>query len=92
MLNARSTLGTAVLRGVYNALGAGAAAFLTCYATTDDAKAALIVAGITALGALGFRGAVEGVSDARRNARGDVRPGDVGGAGGRPNGAISSHG
>ena len=66
------------MRGVYNALGAGAAAFLTCYATTDDVKAAAIVAGITALGALGFRGVIEGVADANRDARGDVLPGDVG--------------
>jgi hypothetical protein len=79
--NAGTTMGTAVLRGLYNALGAGAAAFLTSYAVTDDVKGSLIVAGITALGALGFRGAVEGLADVRRDIRGDVRPGDVGGKG-----------
>jgi hypothetical protein len=78
MLNTGTTMGTAVLRGLYNAVGTGAAAFLTCYATTDDAKTAAIVAGITALGALGFRGGIEGAADAIRDARCDVRPGDVG--------------
>lgn len=77
-MNANTPLGTAVLRGLYNALCTGAVAFLTCYATTDDVKASLIVGGIAALGALGFRGGVEGGLDALRDARGQVLPGDVG--------------
>jgi hypothetical protein len=78
MLNTGTTMGTAVLRGLYNAAGTGAAAFLTCYATTHDIETAAIVAGITALGALGFRSGIEGVADAIRDARGRVLPGDVG--------------
>lgn len=69
---------TALVRGLYAAVGAGLLAFLTCYATTDDAKASAITAGITALGALGFRGGIEGTLDANRDAADKVLPGDVG--------------
>jgi hypothetical protein len=46
-----------IIRSAYNALGAGAAALLTTYAVSQSWEDALIVGGITMLGALGFRGA-----------------------------------
>lgn len=77
MLNFGSTTTTVIARSIYNAIGAGAVALLTTYSVTDSWEDALIVAGITALGALGFRGAGEGLSDIRRDAAGKSLPGDV---------------
>ena len=78
MLNTGSTFGTAVLRGVYLAVGAGGLAFLGAWAATDDLKAPLSAGGIAALTALGFRSGVEGVVDAHRDATGKVLSSDVG--------------
>jgi len=78
LLNANSTGLTVALRALYNAAGAGAVALLTTYSVTDSWEDALIVAAITALGALGFRGGVEGLADMRRDAEGKRLPGDVG--------------
>ena len=74
-----SPMTTALLRGLYQAIGAFALVFLSTWATTDEIKAPVIAGGIAALSALGFRAGVEGAYDAKRAARGDVRPGDVGG-------------
>lgn len=78
MLNSGSTLGTAILRGAYLAVGTFLVGFLPAYAATDDLKGPLIAGGMGALFALGFRGGVEGLSDKSRDERGRVLPGDVG--------------
>jgi hypothetical protein len=78
IMNAGSTQATAILRGLYLAVGTFAATFLSVWGTTDDLKAAAISAGIVGLGALGFRAGVEGISDSKRDAAGAVLPGDVG--------------
>jgi hypothetical protein len=46
-----------IIRSAYNAVGAGAAAFLATYGVTRSWEEALLIGGITLLGALGFRGA-----------------------------------
>ena len=76
-MNIGSTLGTAILRGLYLAIGTGLLSGLITYSTTDDAKAAIITGLITALGALGFRGGGEGMYDASRQKAGDVKASDV---------------
>lgn len=78
MLTLNSPMATALLRGCYQAIGSFALVFLSTWATTDELKAPVIAGGIAALSALGFRAGVEGVADQRRQARGDVRPSDVG--------------
>lgn len=78
ILNARSTTSTAWLRAAGSALLALAGTFLMTYGQTDDLKSSLIVAGTAATIALGWRGGVEGMSDALRDAHGDVKSGDVG--------------
>jgi len=76
-VNIGSTLGTAILRGIYMALGTGLLSGLTTYSTTDDEKAAIITGAITALIALGFRGGGEGLYDANRQRNDDVKASDV---------------
>ena len=76
-MNAGGPLATAILRGLYQALGSGAAVFLITWATTDELKGPLIAGGVAALAALGFRGGVEGAFDQKRNNAGDVRQSDV---------------
>lgn len=71
-------LGTAFLRSAYLAAGMFLIAFLPAWAVTDDLKGPLIAGGMTALGALGFRGLGEGLFDKHRNATGDLRSADVG--------------
>ncbi len=80
-MNTSSTFTTAMLRGLYLAIGAGLSAGLTAYATSDDERAAILTGLITALAALGFRGGVEGGFDARRQANDNVKPSDVNGGG-----------
>lgn len=63
----RDPMTIAVIRGAYTAIGAGALAFLTSLSVGTDARGALIVGGISALGALGFRGGVEGFVDQKRS-------------------------
>lgn len=76
-MNLSTPFGTAILRGAYTALGTGGMTFLVTYAAVDDLRGAIVAGGIAALGALGFR-AGEGRYDAKRQAAGDVKPGDVG--------------
>lgn len=76
-MNAGGPLATAILRGLYQAAGSGAAVFLITWASTDELKGPLIAGGVAALAALGFRGGVEGTFDRRRNDAGDVRQSDV---------------
>lgn len=75
-LTAGSPLATAMLRGVYLALGSFAVAFLPAYAVTDDLKGPLIAGAMAALWALGFQGGM-GQFDANRAARNDIRDSDV---------------
>jgi len=77
-MNLNSPMATAILRSVYLAAGSGALVFLTTYAAVDDLRGAILSGGIAALSALGFRGGLEGRYDARRQASGNVKPGDVG--------------
>ncbi len=77
-MNATTPFSTAIVRGLYNALGAGGVALLTTYQVTHRWEDALIVGGITALGALGFRGGAEGLYDSGRDKAGKVSAGDVG--------------
>lgn len=71
-------LKAAVLRALQVALGAAALSFLGSLQQGQPVRAALIIAGLAALAALGIRGAGEGLYDSRRAAVGDVKPGDVG--------------
>ena len=64
-----STMGTAVLRSAYQAVGSGLAVWLITWGTTDDLRSSLIAGGIAALAALGFRGGFEGGFDANRDAK-----------------------
>lgn len=77
MMNTNNPITTAILRGLYLAVGSGLAVFLSVMQTTDDTKAAAIAGGLSALFALGFRGGVEGTFDQHRNAIGDVKGSDV---------------
>lgn len=77
-MNTRTTLGTAILRGIYLALGTGGATFLVTWGATDNLKGASIAGGIAALSALGFRGGIEGKFDASRDQAGKVLSSDVG--------------
>jgi hypothetical protein len=56
----------AIMRGAYDALGTGAAAFLASYALTNNLRNSLIQGGIMALTSLGFRGGVEGAVDTNK--------------------------
>lgn len=77
-MNTGWTIGTALLRGIYIASGAGLLAFLTVWATTNDLKAPIVAGGVSALTALGFRAGIEGMSDKSRDDKHQVRSSDVG--------------
>lgn len=77
VLNANSTILTALLRGLYVAIVAGLVSGLTVLQTTDDNRAAVITGLLAGLGALTVRGGVEGIADANRQHDGEVKPGDV---------------
>lgn len=77
-MNAGSTFSTALVRSMYLAVGSGLTTFLITWATTDHLKAPVIAGCVSALAALGFRGGIEGLSDSSRDAKGEVKPGDVG--------------
>ena len=77
-MNARTTMGTAILRGLYLAAGSGLLVFLATWATTDELKGPIVAGGISALSALGFRGGIEGKFDAGRDQAGRVLSSDVG--------------
>lgn len=68
----------ALIRGAYLAVGTFLSAFLSALLMDSDVNRAAIVAGVTALGVLGFRGGVEGAYDAHRQKVGDVHESDVG--------------
>ena len=76
-MNTSSTLTTAILRGLYVAVVTGLIAGLTAYQQTDQAKASIITGSLAFLGALGVRGAFEGMIDSARQANGNVSPSDV---------------
>ena len=77
-MNAQSTFGTALLRGIYTAIGTFLVGFLPAWAATDELKGPMIAGGLSALFVLGFRGGVEGRYDAGRSRNLDQKPGDVG--------------
>lgn len=56
----------AIIRGLYTAVGMAALTGLTAFATTNDTRGALITGALAFLGALGFRGGVEGASTRER--------------------------
>ena len=78
LLNANSTMGTAVIRGLWQAVVSGGGTFFVTWGIADDLKSASIAGAVAAFTALGFRGGVEGFSDAGRARRVDQKPGDVG--------------
>lgn len=78
MLNWGSTGMTVVMRSLLNAIGSGVLSFLTTIQVTDNTQDALIVGAITALGALGIRGGIEGGSDIARDRAGTVLASDPG--------------
>lgn len=78
MMTLGSPMTTAILRGLYTALGTGAITFLITWASVDEIKGPIIAGAVAALTALGFRAGGEGLYDTKRAARHDVRPGDVG--------------
>ena len=66
-MNLQSPIVIATIRGLYTALGMAALSWLTVYSTTNgDTKAASITAAFAFLGALGFRGGLEGIYDQGR--------------------------
>jgi hypothetical protein len=67
-LKASSSMTTAILRDIYNAVGTGAASFVVAYGVTDDLKHSLLIATSAALGALGFRAGVCGAADCHSQA------------------------
>ena len=77
-MNAQTTFGTALLRGLYLAVGTFLVGFLPAWAATDNLKGPIIAGGMSALFAMGFRGIAEGKYDAGRAAKVDQKPGDVG--------------
>lgn len=77
MLNAGSTITTALLRGAYTAIVLGLIAGLTALQTTGNTRASVITGILAGLGALGVRGGVEGLADANRQTIGKVLAGDV---------------
>ena len=76
-MNVEGTFTTALLRGLYVAIVAGAIAGLTAYQQNDDEKAAIITGLMAFFGALAMRGGLEGVVDNGRQKRADVKPSDV---------------
>lgn len=78
-MNIGSTLGTAILRGIYMAIGAAAGAAVPVYAVVDTPpwKPVIVAAAGAALVALGFRAGGEGLYDAERQRNDDVKASDV---------------
>ncbi len=77
MMNTSSTMTTAMMRGVYIALGSGLTAGLVAMQQGVDDRGSLIIGLLSGLVALGFRGGGEGVYDTQRDNAGDVRGSDV---------------
>ena len=76
-MNTNSTLTTALLRGLYVAVVAGAIAGLTVYQQTNNGHNAVITGLLSFLGALGVRGGLEGAVDSSRQSAGNVKASDV---------------
>ena len=70
----RDPIVIATIRGLYTAVGMAALMWLTVYSTTNDERASWIAAGLAFLGALGFRGGVEGAIDQRKGPREEEVP------------------
>lgn len=64
----------AIIRGLYTAVGMAALTGLTAFATTNDTRGALITGALAFLGALGFRGGVEGAIDQGKGPRQEESP------------------
>jgi hypothetical protein len=77
VMNAGSPLVAAIMRGAYIAIGSGLLTGLMAAQQGLDDRGAIIVGGISALLALGFRGGIEGAYDMHRDNTGDVRGSDV---------------
>ena len=71
-------LQAALVRALFSAVVAGALAAVAAYSQTQSFNAAIWAFVAAALGALGIRGAAEGVYDGHRAAKGLVHPSDVG--------------
>jgi hypothetical protein len=72
-----SVLQSAIIRGLYLAIGTGLSTALLVWATTDELKP-ILIAGITSgLAVLGFRGGAEGFYDRNRAIEGNMNAGDV---------------
>jgi hypothetical protein len=67
----RDPIVIAIIRGLYTAVGMGSLMWLTVYSATNDTRAAWIAGALAFLGALGFRGGVEGAIDQRKGPRPD---------------------
>jgi hypothetical protein len=76
-MNTSGTFSTAMLRGLYVAIVAGAIAGLTVYQQTNNGHNALITGVLSFLGALGVRGGIEGAVDSSRQSAGAVSSSDV---------------
>ena len=70
-------LSTAIMRGLYTALGTGISTALLTWAATDDIKTIVIASVGAALTVLGFRGGGEGLYDRNRANTGNMNAGDV---------------
>ena len=77
-MNLNSPMATALLRAVYGAVLVFGIAVLTAHQQGQSWDQALTLGGLTGLGVLAARGGIEGRYDAKRQAAGDVKPGDVG--------------
>jgi hypothetical protein len=72
-----AVLNSAIIRGLYMALGTGVSTALLTWATTDDYKTIIIASVGAALTVLGFRGGAEGFYDRNRAITGNINAGDV---------------
>jgi hypothetical protein len=72
-----AVLQSAIIRGLYTALGTGVSTALLTWATTDDVKTIVIASVGAALTVLGFRGGAEGFYDRNRAITGNMNAGDV---------------
>ncbi len=77
MMNTSNPMTTAIMRGLYTAVGSGLITGLMAAQQGLDDRGAIIVGAIAGLFALGFRGGIEGTFDQHRNTTGDVRASDV---------------
>jgi sulfite exporter TauE/SafE len=76
-MNIGGTTTTAIIRGLYNAIGSGAGSAFLVWTQTNDHKTIAVAFVGAFLIALGFRGGVEGAVDTARQNANDVKPSDV---------------